>query len=184
MQSLREKYSKIVVPKLQKELELKNPFSCPRVKKIVINVGVGRWVIKDTARRDEVLKKVSDDLALITGQKPQLRPAKQSISGFSLREGMPIGVKVTLRRKRMYDFLDKLININLPRVRDFQGVKKSKIDGHGNITIGIDEQLVFSEISADDTDFFFGMEITIVTSAKNREDGEKLLREIGFPLTS
>ncbi len=179
---LQEKYKKEIVPALKKELSLKNNLQCPRVEKVVINVGIGRWVTKDSSKRDDVIKKVSSDLMAITGQKPQARPAKKSISGFSLRQGMPVGLRITLRGNRMYDFLDRMINIVFPRVRDFHGINLSSIDNCGNLTVGIKEQLVFPEISADDTDFFFSMEITVVTSTKNKEDGLLLLRKLGVPI--
>jgi large subunit ribosomal protein L5 len=182
MPSLKEKYKKEIIPELKKELGLKNNFQCPGIKKIVVNVGVGNWVTKDTTRRKEVLEKVSEDLKIITGQKPQIRPAKKSISGFSLREGMPIGLRVTLRGERMYSFAERLIHVVFPRVRDFQGVKLSSIDSSGNLTVGFEEQLVFPEISADNTDFFFGLEVTIVTSARSKEEGVALLKKIGVPL--
>ncbi len=182
MQDLQEKYKKEIVPELKKEFELGNVLECPKPEKVVINVGVGNWVTKDPGRKQEVLKKISNDLMLITGQKTQLRPARKSVSGFGLREGMPAGLSVTLRGKRMYQFLEKLIHIVFPRVRDFQGIKASSMDGSGNLTVGIKEQLVFPEISADDTDFFFGMEISIVTSAENREEGTALLKKMGVPL--
>lgn len=179
---LKEKYKKEVAPSLKEELSLKNAFQCPKIEKVVLNVGIGRWVTKDSSKRDEVIKKISADLMSITGQKPQIRPAKKSISGFSLRQGMPVGLKVTLRGKRMYDFLDRLINIVLPRVRDFQGINLSSIDKCGNLTLGIKEQLVFPEISADNTDFFFSMEVTVVTSADKKDDGLLLLRKMGMPI--
>ncbi len=179
---LQEKYKKEIVPALKEELSLKNILQCPKVSKIVVNVGIGRWVTKDSSKRDDVIKKISADLISITGQKPQIRPAKKSISGFSLRQGMPVGLRVTLRGKRMYDFLDRMINIVFPRIRDFQGINLSSIDKCGNLTVGIKEQLVFPEISADNTDFFFSMEVTVVTSAKTREDGLLLLRKIGVPI--
>ncbi len=182
MMKLQEKYKKEIAPELKKELSLKNLLQSPKIEKVVVNTGIGRWVSKDSSKKDEVIKKVSADLMAITGQKPQIRPAKKSISGFSLREGMPNGLRVTLRGKRMYDFLDRMINIVLPRVRDFQGINLSSIDKCGNLTVGVKEQLVFPEISADDTDFFFSMEITVVTSAKNKEDGLLLLRKIGMPI--
>ncbi len=180
--NLQSNYKKNIIPELKKELGLKNVQECPQIEKIVINVGIGKLVTKDTSRRDDIIKKISHDLMLITGQKPQIRPAKQSISGFSLRQGMPIGLRVTLRGKRMYDFLDRMINVVLPRVRDFQGISVSSVDKSGNITFGIKEQLVFPEISADETDFFFGMEVTIANTAKTKEEGVSLLRKIGFPL--
>lgn len=182
MQALQEKYKKEVAPELKKKFEFKNVLECPKVEKIVVNVGVGHWVTKDTSRKEDVLKKVSGDLMLITGQKPEMRPARKSISGFSLREGMPVGVRVTLRGKRMYQFLERLIHIVFPRIRDFQGIKVSNVDKNGNLTVGLKEQMVFPEISADETDFFFGMEISIITSTKKREEGIELLKRMGVPL--
>ncbi len=181
MTGLKEKYQKEIVPELKKEFELKNSLECPKVKKVVLNVGIGNWVTKDASRKEEVLKKVSEDLKMITGQKPQPAPAKKSISGFSVREGTPVGLKVTLRRDRMYNFIDRLVHIVFPRVRDFQGVKRTSVDKSGNLTIGLKEQVVFPEIYADDTDFFFGVEVTITTSAKNKEEGVALLNKMGIP---
>ncbi len=182
MDRLQEKYKKEISLDLQKELKLKNFFQCPRPEKVVVNVGIGNWVTKDSTRREEVLKKVSHDLMLITGQKPQIRPAKKSVSGFSLRKGMPIGLRVTLRGKRMYHFLERLIHVVFPRIRDFQGINLSSVDKAGNLTVGVKEQLVFPEISGDDTDFFFGVEITVVTTTKNREEALALFRKLGIPL--
>lgn len=182
MLNLQEKYKKEIAPELKKELQLKNLLEVPKIEKIVVNVGVGKIVTKDSGKKDDILKKVSEDLARITGQKAQIRPAKKSVSGFSLRQGMPIGLRVTLRGKRMYQFLERLNNVVFPRVRDFQGIKLSCFDKSGNITIGVQEQLVFPEISADETDFFFGMEITIVTSATEKNSGMLLLRKLGVPL--
>ncbi len=184
MQDLKERYKNEIVPELKKELGVGNVFDCPRVEKIVINVGVGRWVTKDPSRKDEILEKIFHDLSLITGQKPQVRKARKSISGFSVKEGMPIGVRVTLRGKRMYQFLEKLISIVFPRIRDFKGIKRSSVDQSGNLSIGIKEQLVFPEISADDTNFLFGMEITVATSAKSKEEGVTLLSKLGVPFES
>ncbi len=181
MQELKEKYKNEVVPELKKELGLKNVFQCPKVEKVTINVGVGRWVTKDPSRKDDVLEKIFQDLSLITGQKAQVRKARKSISGFGVKEGMPIGVRVTLRGKRMYDFLERLIHVVFPRIRDFKGVKLSSVDDNGNLTVGLREQLVFPEISADDTDFLFGMEITVTTTAKNKEEGVELLKKLGIP---
>jgi large subunit ribosomal protein L5 len=181
MSNLKEKYKKEIITKLKKEMNLKSSMECPFIEKIVVNVGVGNIAVSDNSKKKELLARISKDIAVITGQKPQVRPARKSISGFKLREGMPIGLRVTLRKKRMYDFLEKLINVALPRVRDFKGVKRSSVDSDGSITIGIKEQLVFPEISADDTDLFFGMEITIVTSTKEKEKGVRLLEEVGIP---
>ncbi len=181
MSNLREKYYKEVVPYLQKELNRKTILACPKVSKIVVNVGTGKRTIKDASKRDQILKSISEDLSLITGQRPQITKAKKSISGFSVREGMPVGLRVTLRGKRMYDFLDRLINIVLPRVRDFRGINISSIDKEGNITLGLVEHTVFPEIAPENISQFFGMEITIATTSKNKEEGEKLLKQLGFP---
>ena len=181
MPSLKEKYKKEIAPELKKEFNLKNITQCPRLQKVVVNVGIGHWVTKDSSRREEVMGKISEDLKIITGQKPHIRPAKKSVSGFSLREGMPVGLRVTLRGDRMYSFVERLIHVVFPRIRDFQGIKMSSVDKNGNITVGISEQLVFPEISADDTDFFFGMEITIVTSGENKEEGITFFKKIGIP---
>jgi len=180
--TIEEKYKKEVVPALCKKFGLKNTLSCPGISKIVVNTGVGKRTLKDSGKKEEIIKNISEDLKAITGQKPQERMAKKSVSGFSLRKGMIIGLRVTLRGKRMYQFLDKLINVVLPRVRDFQGVNVSSIDSDGNITVGIKEHLVFPEIAPEKAVEFFGMEITIVTTAKSKEEGEELLRHLGFPL--
>ncbi len=180
--TLQEKYKKEVIPALQKKMGLKNIFSCPKILKVVVNVGVGKRVLKDSSKKDDILKRISEDLTIITGQRPQIRNAKSSISGFGVRKGMPVGLRVVLRNKKMYGFLEKLINVVFPRVRDFQGINPSSIDNEGNITIGIAEQLVFPEISPDNVSEFFGMEVTIVTTAKNKQEGEELLRQLGFPL--
>ncbi len=182
MTFLKEKYKEEIVPELKKELELKNQMECPRMEKIVVNVGIGRWTTKDSSRKNEVIKNISGDLMTITGQKPEIRPAKKSVSGFSLREGTPVGMRVTLRGKRMYHFLERLIYSVFPRIRDFQGIKISAIDKGGNLTVGLQDQIVFPEISADNTDFFFGMEITFVNSARNKEEGLLLLRKLGVPM--
>ncbi len=184
MSSLQEKYKNKIFPELKKKFGFKNILDCPRPDKIVVNVGIGQRVVKDPSKRDDLIKKISNDLALITGQKPHIRKARKSISGFSVREKMPVGLRVTLRGKRMNQFLDKLINAVLPRIRDFQGINESSVDGEGNLTIGIKEQLVFPEISSDDVDVFFGMEITIVTTKTNREESLELLKMIGIPFTT
>lgn len=182
MITLQEKYKKEVIPSLCKKFDRKNALSCPRLDKIVVNVGVGKRTLKDVSKRDEIIKRISEDLSVITGQYPQIRKAKISVSGFSLRKGMPVGLRVILRRRRMYGFLEKLINVVFPRVRDFQGINPSSIDREGNLTIGIKEQLVFPEIMPDKVTEFFGMEITIVTTAKNKKEGEELFRQLGVPL--
>jgi len=148
----------------------------PQVEKIVVNMGVGSAVANT-----KNLDKAVEELSLITGQKPVVTRAKNSIAGFRLREGMPIGTKVTLRGNRMYDFLDKLINVSLPRVRDFRGINKNAFDGRGNYTLGVKEQLIFPEIDYDDVDKVQGMDIVIVTSANTDEEARELLTQLGMP---
>ena len=165
-----------MIPKLQKELGLTNPMACPRLTKIVINVGV-----KEALDDKKVLDKVVEELTLITGQKPMIRNAKKSIAAFKLREGQPVGVSVTLRGTKMYDFFQKLVEIVLPRVRDFHGVPLKSFDGNGNYTLGFKEQIVFPEIDYGKIDKIRGLEAVIVTSAKNDEEGMVLLKELGMP---
>ncbi len=173
--NLRRKYEEEVVPKLQKAFNYKSPMQVPRLQKIVINRGVGAAV------NDKKLVDISvQELTLIAGQKAVPTYARRSIAGFKLREGMPIGARVTLRGNRMYEFLERLIRTALPRVRDFRGVSP-KLDGRGNYTLGIEEQIVFPEIDVDKVDKIMGMDITIVTSAKTDEEGFMLLAELGMP---
>ncbi len=181
MSNLKEKLQKEINPKLKKEMELKSSMECPVIEKIVINSGVGKIAVSDNDKKKELLERISKDISVITGQKPETRPARKSISGFKVREGMPIGYRVTLRGKKMYDFLEKLINVAFPRIRDFKGIRKSSVDEYGNLTIGIKDQLVFPEISPDNTELFFGLEVTIVTSTKDKERGLRLMEEIGVP---
>jgi large subunit ribosomal protein L5 len=173
---LKERYLKELMPALQKELGYENPMRIPAVHKIVINIGMGE--AKDNAKAMDAAVR---DLALITGQKPVVTKARKSVAAFKLREGMNIGCMVTLRGNRMYDFLDKLISVALPRLRDFQGVSTDAFDGRGNYTLGIKEQLVFPEIDYDKVDRVRGMEITIVTTAHTDEEGRKLLTQLGMP---
>jgi large subunit ribosomal protein L5 len=173
---MRDLYKDEIVPKLMQEFGYKNVMQVPRVEKIVVNVGVGEALTNAKA-----LDAVSNDLALITGQKPQIRRARKSVANFRLRAGSPIGAKVTLRGARMYDFLDRLISIALPRQRDFRGVSADAFDGRGNYTLGLKEQLVWPEISYDQIDRVRGMEICIVTSAKTDEEGRRLLSLMGMP---
>ena len=172
---LGELYVKEVRPVLQKRLELKNIMQVPRVEKIVINAGV-----KGATTDSKIVQYVADVIGKIAGQKPINTKAKKSIAGFKLREGVPIGVKVTLRRERMYDFLDKLINLALPKERDFHGVS-SKFDGRGNFNLGIQEWVIFSEVDQGAIDRAFGINITIQTSAKNDEHARELLKSFKFP---
>jgi len=173
---LREKYEKEVIPALKEKFGYKNIMEVPRLEKVVINMGVG-----DAKENPKAIDSAVEDLAAITGQKPVVTKAKKSIAAFKLRQGMPIGVKVTLRSEKMYHFLDKLFNINLPRVRDFKGVSPDSFDGRGNYTLGIREQLIFPEIDYDKIDRVRGMDITIVTTAKTDEEARELLKYLGMP---
>jgi len=173
--SLKERYQEIV-PALMKALNLENVMQVPRIQKVVINIGVGEAL--DNAK---ALEGAVNDLTIIAGQKPVVTRARKSIAGFKLREGNPIGVKVTLRGERMWSFLDRLMNVALPRVRDFRGVSPNSFDGRGNYTLGLREQLVFPEIDYDKIDKERGMEISIVTTARNDEEGRELLRMLGMP---
>ncbi len=176
MNALKERYRKDIVPALMKELELDNVMQVPNLKKIVINIGVGE-ALDDTKTLDAAVK----DLEAITGQKPIITIAKKSIANFKLREGRQIGVKVTLRGHKMWSLMDRLMNIALPRVRDFRGVSPKSFDGRGNYTLGLREQLIFPEIEYDKIDKIRGMEITFVTSAENDEQGAALLSKLGMP---
>ena len=169
-------YNEVVVPKLMKELEIKNIMECPKLEKIIVNMGVG-----EATQNSKLMDAAMADLTIITGQKPLLRKAKKSEAGFKLREGMPIGAKVTLRKERMYDFLDRLVNVVLPRVRDFEGVPSNSFDGRGNYSVGLRDQLVFPEIDFDKVEKLLGMSITMVSSAKTNEEGRALLKAFGMP---
>ncbi len=173
---LKEKWEKEVVPLLMKQFGYKNIMQVPKPIKVTINVGVGD--AKDDAK---YLDSTMKELAMITGQKPALRRAKRSIAGFKLRKGQPVGCVVTLRRARMWEFLDRLINAALPRIRDFKGLPQDAFDGHGNYNLGVEEQLIFPELSYDDIAKVRGMNITIVTSAKTDEEALALLKALGMP---
>jgi large subunit ribosomal protein L5 len=173
---LRERYRSEIAPTLMREFGYKNPLQVPHLDKIVVNVGVGEALTNAKALDGTV-----HDITAITGQKPVVQRAKKSIATFKLREGNPIGVKVTLRGERMYHFLDRLVNIALPRTRDFRGVSRDAFDGRGNYTLGLREQLIWPEIDYDQIDKIRGMEITIVTSAKNDEEARRLLQLFGMP---
>ncbi|WAM34653.1 50S ribosomal protein L5 [Caldicellulosiruptor morganii] len=176
---LKEKYYKEVIPAMMQKFGYKNIMQVPRLGKIVVNIGLGE--AKDNPK---ALEAAVNDLMAITGQKPVVTRAKKSISNFKLRKGMPIGCMVTLRGDRMYEFLDKMINLALPRVRDFRGVSDKSFDGRGNYTIGFKEQVVFPEIDYDKVDKIRGLEVTIVTSAKTDEEAKELLRLLGMPFVS
>jgi len=173
---MKEKYLNEVVPNLQKEFNYANPMQVPSVNKVIINIGMGE-AIQNAKAMDAAVA----DLAAITGQRPVITRAKRSVAAFKLREGMQIGCMVTLRGERMYYFLDKLMNVALPRIRDFQGVSSEAFDGRGNYTLGLREQLVFPEIDYDKVDKVRGMEINIVTTARTDEEGRRLLRLMGMP---
>jgi large subunit ribosomal protein L5 len=174
--ALYEKYKNEIRKKLAEELNL-NIMEVPRIEKIVVHVGWGKEAVEDP----KSLEIVAQDLALITGQKPVITRARKSVAQFKLRKGTPIGLKVTLRKKRAYDFLDRLINLALPRVRDFRGLPKSGFDGRGSYNFGLNEHTAFPEIDIDKVQRVFGMDITIVTSAKNDELAYRLLSALGFP---
>ena len=176
MNVLKEKYQKEVVPALMKDFDMNNKMQVPTLVKMVVNIGMGE-ALDDTKTLDAAMA----DLALITGQKPVITKAKKSIANFKLREGQAIGLKVTIRGNRMWSLLDRLINVALPRVRDFRGVSQKSFDGRGNYTLGLREQLIFPEIDYDSIDKIRGMEITIVTTAPNDEQGAALLSYLGMP---
>ena len=173
---LKTRYREEIRKNLNEEFNYDNVMQIPGVTKVVVNMGVG-----EAASDSKVINGALEDLTAITGQKPQLRRAKKSIANFKLREGMPIGARVTLRGDRMWEFLDRLLTIALPRIRDFRGLSDQQFDGHGNYTFGLSEQSMFYEIDIDKIDRPRGMDITVVTTATNDEEGRKLLRELGFP---
>jgi large subunit ribosomal protein L5 len=176
MARLQEKYTEEVVPQLAKDFELDNPMQIPRIEKVTCNIGIG-----EASRNAKLLDMATEQLANITGQKPVVRRARKSIAAFKLREGMPVGAKVTLRRDRMYEFLDRLICIGLPRVRDFRGISSSSFDGRGNYTIGIRDILIFPEVDYQKVEGTIGMNITITTSAPTDDQAHALLAGLGMP---
>ena len=173
---LRERYRSQVVPQLQQQLGVPNVMQVPRLDKVVVNMGVG-----DAIKDGRLLDAAIEDLQVITGQRPIVTKARKSIAGFKLREGMAIGVKVTLRGARMWEFVDRLVSLALPRIRDFRGLSPTAFDGHGNYTLGVTEQLIFPEIDYDKVLKVTGMDITIVTTARNDDEGRALLAALGFP---
>jgi large subunit ribosomal protein L5 len=173
---LRSRYREELVPQLQQQLGLTNVMQVPRLEKVIVNMGVGEAV-----RDGRLLDAALEDLQVITGQKAVVTKARKSIAGFKLREGMAIGAKVTLRGARMWEFVDRLVSLALPRIRDFRGLAPSSFDGHGNYTLGVTEQLIFPEIDYDKVVKVTGMDITIVTTAKTDDDGRALLAALGFP---
>jgi large subunit ribosomal protein L5 len=173
---LRETYRNQIVPALMKEFGYKNPMQVPKVERVVLNVGMGEAI-----QNVKLLESAVTELGTITGQRPVVTKAKKAIAGFKLRQGMPIGAKVTLRNDRMYEFLDRLVSLALPRIRDFRGVSPKAFDGRGNYTLGLKEQLIFPEIQYDSVASIHGMDITIVTTATTNDEGKALLRHMGMP---
>lgn len=176
MNELKQRYQDEVTPSLMNKFEYKSVMQVPKVEKIVINMGVG-----DAVQNSKALDNAVEELTLISGQKPLITRAKKSIAGFRLREGMPIGAKVTLRGERMYEFLQKLVSVSLPRVRDFRGISKKAFDGRGNYTLGVKEQLIFPEINYDKVNKVRGLDIVIVTTANTDEEARELLAGLGMP---
>ncbi len=176
MARLKEKFEKEIVPQLKEELGLANAMEVPRVSKVTVNMGVG-----DAKTDAKVLDEAAEELAVITGQKPKITRARKSIAGFKIREGMPVGCTVTLRGRRMYEFLDRLVSIALPRIRDFRGISPKSFDGRGNMSLGIREQIIFPEIDYDSISQTRGLDVTITTTAKNDEEGRALIEKLGMP---
>jgi len=180
---LKDKYIKDVIPAMMEEFGYKNKMAVPQITKVIINTGFGKLITGKTAEEQKkIYEAILEDLTLITGQHPILKRAKKSISSFKVRKGMPLGAMVTLRKKRMYDFLERFINIVLPRTRDFRGIEPNSVDKNGNLTCGLKEQIAFPEILPEKVKNIFGLEITVTTTAKNRERGLGLLRLMGFPI--
>lgn len=177
MSTLLEKYRKTVIPAMQKSFSIGNVMAVPKIKKVVINIGIGR-----IAKEDKVIERIQKDLTMLSGQKPIFRKAKKSIAGFKSREGMNIGLTVTLRGKRMYDFIDRLVSIALPASKDFRGIEVRNFDKMGNLNLGVKESSIFPELNYENIKDIFGLEITVVTSANQREQGIELLRLMGFPI--
>ncbi len=176
MARLKDRYREEVAPALKEKFDIQNPMRIPKVEKIVVNMGVGEAVVNSKAMDGAV-----EDLTKITGQKPQIRRARKSIAGFKIREGMPVGARVTLRGERMWEFLDRLVSIALPRTRDFRGISPTSFDGRGNFALGLREQLIFPEISYDSIDATRGLDVAVVTTAETDEEGRELLRLLGMP---
>ena len=177
MSRLQEYYRETVVPRLREELGVKNVMEIPRITKITLNMGLGEAI-----GNKKVLESAADDLSRISGQKPVITKARKSVANFKVREGWPIGCKVTLRRERMYEFLDRLISVAIPRIRDFRGLSPRAFDGRGNYSMGVREQIVFPEIDYDKVDAIRGLDVTITTSARNDEQARALLKAFNFPI--
>ena len=176
MSRVQTYYKETVVPQLMKELGLENVMEVPRISKITLNMGVG-----EATTDKKVMERATSDMELIAGQKPIVTKSRKSVASFKIRDGWPVGCKVTLRRERMYEFLDRLINVSIPRIRDFRGLSPKSFDGRGNYSMGVQEQIVFPEIDFDKVDAMRGMDITITTTAKDNEQGQALLKAFNFP---
>jgi len=176
MARMKDRYVAEIAPALRERFGIENPMRIPRLEKIVVNMGVG-----EAAQNSRALDGAMEDLARITGQKAQLRKARKSIAGFKIREGMPVGARVTLRGERMWEFLDRLVSVALPRVRDFRGISPNSFDGHGNYALGLREQLIFPEISYDAIDTTRGLDVAVVTTTESDEEARELLRLLGMP---
>ena len=176
MARLKDRYDEEIVPNLEQRFVIENPMRLPGLEKIVVNMGVGEAVVNSRA-----LDGAMEDLAKITGQKAQMRRARKSIAGFKIREGMPVGARVTLRGERMWEFIDRLVSVALPRVRDFRGINPNAFDGHGNYALGLREQLIFPEISYDAIDASRGLDVAVVTTTESDEEARELLRLLGMP---
>jgi large subunit ribosomal protein L5 len=176
MARLKDRYREEVAPALKERFGIENPMRIPKLEKIIVNMGVGE-AAQDSRRLDGAM----EDLARITGQKPQLRRARKSVAGFKIREGMPVGVRATLRGERMWEFLDRLVSIALPRVRDFRGINPNAFDGRGNFALGLREQTIFPEVSYDSIDSMRGLDVAVVTTAETDEEARELLRMLGMP---
>jgi large subunit ribosomal protein L5 len=176
MARLKDRYNEEIAPALKTRFGIENPMRIPRLEKIVVNMGVG-----EASQNSRALDGAMEDLAKITGQKAQPRRARKSIAGFKIREGMPVGARVTLRGERMWEFLDRLVSVALPRVRDFRGISPNSFDGHGNYALGLSEQLIFPEISYDAIDVTRGLDVAVVTTTESDEEARELLRLLGMP---
>ena len=176
MARLKDRYNEEIAPALKERFGIENPMRIPRLEKIVVNMGVG-----EASQNSRAMDGAMEDLAKITGQKAQMRQARKSIAGFKIREGMPVGARVTLRGERMWEFLDRLVSVALPRVRDFRGISPNSFDGHGNYALGLREQLIFPEISYDAIDTTRGLDVAVVTTTESDEEARELLRLLGMP---
>ncbi len=182
MEDLKKQFKEKVVAEMIEEFGYASPMAVPKIEKVTINTGIGERIKgKSSDKQEEIIKYISNDIGLITGQRPMIAEVKKSISGFDIRKGDPAGVKVTLRGKEMNNFLEKLVNLVFPGLRDFRGINPKSIDNFGNLTIGIEEQISFPEVPADDRDDIFSLQVTITNTAESKEEGSSLFKKLGFP---